>query len=71
MIFEGTTKETKNTVVEEEFLSAILKVANEFISFRETLFKIDCLGSLKAVMSEITLWPRPPRSCMERYHSTS
>lgn len=58
LIFEGTNlyeayKETKNIVVEEEFLSEILKAANEFISFREKLFKIDSLGRLKAVMSEI------------------
>lgn len=58
LIFEGTNlyenyKETKTIVIEKEFLSEILKKANEFISFREKLFKIDSIGRLKALMSEI------------------
>lgn len=58
LIFEGKSscevyKETKNIVNEKEFFSKILQAANEFISFREKLFKMDSIGRLKALMFEI------------------
>lgn len=58
LIFEGTNlykihKETKNVVNEKEFFSEILQAANEFICFREKLFKIGSIGKLKELMSEI------------------
>ncbi|WP_060207114.1 hypothetical protein [Sporosarcina koreensis] len=46
-------KETKNIVNEKDFFFKILQAANEFIFFREKLFKIDSVGRLKALMSEI------------------
>jgi hypothetical protein len=58
LIFEGTSlyevhKETKNIVNEKEFFSEILQAANEFISFREKLFKIESIGRLKELISEV------------------
>lgn len=58
LIFEnpsqlGVSQEAESIINETDLLSGIVNQANEFISFRQKLFRMDSVNRLKTLMTEI------------------